>query len=63
MVESDAPHGYHVAHREGTARWMSRWLLGKDQVIVEPKIVFLSAKECRCVPNGSVMSLPGARSV
>ena len=63
IVESSAPHGYHISHREGTARWMSRWLVGKDQVIAEPKMAFLSEEEYRCVPSGNVMSLPGARSV
>ncbi len=63
IVESSTPHGYHITHREGTARWMSRWLLGKDRVITEPKIALLSEKECCCVPKGNVMSLPGARSV
>ena len=63
IVESSSPHGYHLTHREGTARWMSRWLLGKDQVITEPKIAYLTEEECLCVPTGNVMSLPGARSV
>ncbi|MFA6240475.1 MAG: hypothetical protein WC655_06080 [Candidatus Hydrogenedentales bacterium] len=63
LVESSSPHGYHITHREATARWMSRWLLGKDRVIVEPKIEFLPEEELRCVPDGKVMSLPGARSV
>ena len=60
IVESSSPHGYHLTHREGTARWMSRWLLGKDQVITEPKIAYLTEEECLCVPTGNVMSLPGA---
>ena len=63
FIESSSPHGYHITHREGTARWMSRWLLGEDRVITEPEITFLSEEEYRCVPGGNVMSLPGARSV
>jgi len=42
---------------------MSRWLLPKDQVIVEPNIELLSEKEYTCTPDNKVMSLPGARSV
>jgi hypothetical protein len=42
---------------------MSRWLLGKDQVITEPPITLLAEKEYQCTPDGRVMSLPGARSV
>ena len=63
ILESSSPHGYHLTHREATARWMSRWLLGKDRVITEPRIEFLSEPEYRCVPEGKVMSLPGAKSV
>ncbi|MBX7258427.1 MAG: hypothetical protein K1Y02_18840 [Candidatus Hydrogenedentes bacterium] len=63
FVESNSPHGYHITHREATARWMSRWLLKQDRVITEPKIEFLSKEECLCTPGGNVMSLPGARSV
>jgi hypothetical protein len=63
IVESSSPHGYHITHREATARWMSRWLRGEDRVITEPKIAFLSEEEYRCVANGKVMSLPGAKSV
>ena len=63
MVESSSPHGYHITHREATARWMSRWLRGEDHVIIEPKMTFLSEDEFRCVPDGKVMSLPDAKSV
>ena len=64
LLESDAPHGYNRPHREGAARWMSRWLLGKDVAIKEPATIkLLTQNECLCVPNGKVMTLPGARSV
>ncbi len=63
IMENDVIHSYGPGHREGTARWMSRWLLGKDQVITEPKIELLTNEECRCTPKGQVMLLPGARSV
>lgn len=63
LLESDASHGYDRPHREGAARWMSRWLLGKDIAIKEPAAIkLLTQKECLCVPNGKVMTLPGARS-
>jgi dienelactone hydrolase len=63
ILENDAGHNYDTVQREGAARWMSRWLLHKDQVIVEPKIELLSEKEYACTPDNKVMSLPGARSV
>jgi dienelactone hydrolase len=63
LLENDANHNFNATHREGVARWMSRWLLGKDQVIIEPKIALLSEKEYRCLPDAQVMALPGARSI
>ena len=63
ILENDAGHNYNTLQREGVARWMSRWLLGKDQPITEPQITLLTEKEYQCTPDGKVMSLPGARSV
>ena len=63
ILENDAGHNYNTLQREGVARWMSRWLLGKDQAITEPQITLLTEKEYQCTPDGKVMSLPGARSV
>ena len=63
ILENDAGHNYNTIQREGVARWMSRWLLGKDQPITEPPITLLTEKEYQCTPDGKVMSLPGARSV
>jgi dienelactone hydrolase len=63
IMENDAGHNYDQLQREAAVRWMSRWLLHKDQAITEPKIELLSEKEYTCTPDNKVMSLPGARSV
>jgi len=62
ILENDAPHNYDKLQREGVVRWLSRWLMGKDEALVEPAIRLLSAEEFRCTPEGKVMRLPGARS-
>ncbi|MHC4404260.1 MAG: alpha/beta hydrolase family protein [Planctomycetota bacterium] len=62
LLENDAKHNYNATQREGVARWMSRWLLGVDQPIVEPAIELLTEKEFQCTPKGQVMLLPRARS-
>ncbi len=62
ILENDAGHNYDQTQREGVARWMSRWLLGKDQPITEPAIKLLSENEVQCTPQGQVMLLAGARS-
>jgi len=63
LLENDAKHNYDKTQREAVARWMSRWLLGRDEAITEPPLVLLNAEEMRCLSEGGVMALPGARSV
>jgi len=62
MLETDGPHSLNRTQREGIARWMSRWLSGKEQPITEPPIQLLTDREAQCTPDGQVMQLPGARS-
>jgi len=63
LLENDAGHNYNRQAREGVVRWMSRWLLNKDEPITEPDIKLLSEKEIQGTPDGQVMLLEGARSV
>lgn len=62
LLENDAKHNYNRTQRQGVTRWMSRWLLGRDEPIAEPNIVLLSDEEARCTPDGQVMNLEQARS-
>lgn len=63
LIENDAEHGFARPQREAAARWMSRWLLGKDQVITEPEFTVLTDEELRCTPQGQVMLIEDAQSV
>ena len=63
LLENDAGHNYNKLQREGVARWMARWLLGKEQPITEPPLRLLRDKELQCTAGGQVMMIPGARSV
>lgn len=63
IIEDDAQHGFTQPLREATARWMSRWLLEKDHVIVEPDFEVFTDEEALVTPNGQVMLLEGAISV
>ena len=62
LLENDAEHNYNKLQRQSVVRWMSRWLLQKDEPITEPNIELLSEKEIQCTPKGQVMALKGARS-
>ncbi len=62
ILENDAEHNYNRTQREGVARWMSRWLLEKDQPIIEPEIELIDEKDMWCSPRGQVMLIEGARS-
>jgi dienelactone hydrolase len=62
IVEADETHGFSLHLRNGAARWMARWLCGRDEAVTEPNIVPLSPAEAQCTPAWQVMLLPGARS-
>jgi len=62
LLENDAAHNYNKLQRQSVIRWMSRWLLKKDEPITEPAIELLSEEEIKCTPEGQVMALKGARS-
>lgn len=62
LAENDDTHGFNKPLRESAARWMVRWLAGRDVVITEPEIVPLTDAEMWSTPNGQVMLLPDARS-
>jgi dienelactone hydrolase len=56
LFESDEPHGFTRPRRVATARWMSRWLLNKDDAIDEPDFPIAADAELRCTRTGQVMS-------
>ena len=73
----DAPHGYTLQQREATARWMHRWLLGKEKQIREVDTLpdritddelraynepDWTQAELQCTPKGQVLLLHGERS-
>jgi cephalosporin-C deacetylase-like acetyl esterase len=62
LLENDAGHNYNRIQRQGIVRWMSRWLLKKDEPITEPEIKLLNDQEVQCAPGGQVMNIDGARS-
>jgi len=64
LVEADEKHGFSVRLREGAVRWMRRWLLGRDDAIVEPDLtsLLLAPEEAWCTPTGQVVRLDGTRT-
>ena len=62
LAENDDKHGFKKPLREAAARWMVRWLAGRDVAVTEPEIELLSDKEMGSTPDGQVMLLPRARS-
>jgi dienelactone hydrolase len=63
LVEAEGGHGVQPANLIGIARWMRRWLLGKDDAIALEPIKTLSESELYCTDKGQVLLLPGERSV
>jgi dienelactone hydrolase len=62
LLENDAGHNYNRLQRQGVVRWMARWLLKRDEPIIEPEIKLLEDDELQCAPGGQVMKLEGAWS-
>ncbi len=62
ILENPAPHNYNQMQREGVARWMARWLCGRDAHIVEPELDLFTEEELWCAPDGLAVRLPGART-
>ncbi|MFH1964113.1 MAG: prolyl oligopeptidase family serine peptidase, partial [Acidobacteriota bacterium] len=63
MIEADDEHGFSRHLREGSVRWMRRWLLGMDDAVTEKGFVPLSDADTLCTPGGQVLLLPAAKSV
>ena len=64
IVEADAPHGFSRTLRVGAVDWMQRWLLKRDEPVVEPNLgrFYLRPEEGTCTDEGQVMRITGARS-
>jgi hypothetical protein len=63
IIEADEPHGYPKAHREAMARWMSRWLLAKDDTVVEGDYPIAKDADLLCTKTGQVLSELHGKSV
>ncbi|MHB1562220.1 MAG: alpha/beta hydrolase family protein [Isosphaeraceae bacterium] len=63
LFESDEPHGFTRPRRIAAARWMSRWLLKKDEPIDEPDSSIASVADLRCTQSGQVLRELSDRSV
>lgn len=63
LVEADEEHGFTAPLRQGAARWMRRWLLEKDDAIVEQDAAVLTVEEAQCTAEGQVIRMAGARTV
>lgn len=62
LLENDAEHNYNQLQRQGVVRWLARWLLKRDEPIIEPELKLFSDDELHCTPRGQVMLLEGART-
>ena len=63
LCETDDRHGMVLQLREGTARWMSRWLLGRDVPITEGELKAFDEPQTYVTPKGQILALPGEKSV
>jgi hypothetical protein len=63
IIEHDNQHGWHQNLREGSVRWMLRWLAGRDEQVVEAQdMPIFKPNELIATPDGEVLKIDGARS-
>ena len=63
LVETDTPHAFSTQLRVGAVRWMHRWLLGQEKVVVDEDFKLWDYAQLQCTKEGQVMLLPGEQSV
>jgi dienelactone hydrolase len=56
LFESDEPHGFTRPRRIATVRWLSRWLLKKDDAVDEQDFPVATDAELQCTKTGQVLS-------
>ncbi|MEA2063387.1 MAG: metalloendopeptidase, partial [Gemmatimonadota bacterium] len=45
LFESEDKHGLHKSHRQAVVRWMRRWFLNDNEVVVEPDSLIIQKDE------------------
>ncbi len=55
LAEANTGHGFGKVHREAVARWMSRWLLGKENPIVDADFPVAKDEALQCTRSGQVL--------
>ena len=55
LVETDTTHGYPKGQREAMVRFMTRWLLGKDEPFNEEPMRLDTEADLRCTRTGQVL--------
>lgn len=64
IAEADAEHGFSQPLREAACRFMLRWLADREEPVAEPATLeVLTAAEITCTSTGSVLDLPGGRTL
>lgn len=62
LAEVNERHGFSPGLRVAAVRWMSRWLLDRDEALEEPDLEALAPETLHVTPTGSVLDLEGGRS-
>lgn len=64
LVSTDEKHGWNRALREASASWLARWLLGREEPVVEGELPVFTDAELQVTSTGQVRSaFPDERSL
>lgn len=63
LFEFDDTHGFSKPRRIAAVRWLSRWLLNKNDALTEPDFPIFTDAQLQCTPTGQVLNLKNEMSV
>lgn len=63
LFEYNDKHGFSKPRREAACQWMKRWLVQRDEDIVEPDFPVCTDAELQCTRTGQVLSDFNGKSV
>lgn len=63
LFEFDDTHGFSMPRRVAATRWLRRWLIDKNDAIIEPNFAIFSDAQLQVTPSGQVLKEPDEKSV
>lgn len=63
LFEFDDTHGFSMPRRVAATRWLRRWLLDKNDAVIEPEFTIFTDTQLQVTTTGQVLNETGEKSV